>query len=122
LVSRLALPVYGIDLSEGLKIIPLGLGRNGGTSKATEIVITQRTKRNRDVFLLDFDDPGTHAQKELETLDQDVLLLDVNLACSRMGGNIEIEDLISIGCLNRFYAEHMDLRPEKERRFGLFSG
>jgi hypothetical protein len=114
LVCQLARPVYGIDLGQGLTIIPLGLGRDGGTSKTTEIVVGQRTKRNRDVFLLDCDEPGRHAQKELEVLDQDVVLLDVKLACSRIGEAVEIEDLISVGCLDRFYAENPDLRPEME--------
>jgi hypothetical protein len=114
LVCRLAQPLYGIDLQQGLTIIPLGFGRDGGTSRAMEIVVGQRTERNRDVFLLDSDEPGRHAEKELEVLDQDVMLLDVKLACSRFGENVEIEDLVSVGCLDRFYAEHSDLRPEVE--------
>jgi hypothetical protein len=114
LVCHLALPVHGIDLGQGLAITPLGVGRDGGTSKVTEIVVTQRTKRNHDVFLLDGDEPGRHSQRELETLDQDVLLLDVKLACSGMDGDVEIEDLIDVGCLDRFYADHPDLRPERE--------
>ncbi|MEZ5399217.1 MAG: hypothetical protein R2729_06070 [Bryobacteraceae bacterium] len=114
LVCQLALPAHGIDLGQGLTIIPLGSGRDGGTSKATEIVVNQRTKRNRDVFLLDYDDPGRHTRQELETLDQDVLLLDVKLACSRMDDDVEIEDLINVGCLDRFYADHPSLRPERE--------
>jgi hypothetical protein len=114
LVSRLAHTAYGIDLGQGLTIIPLGVGRDGGTSKVTGIVVGQRTKRNRDVFLLDCDEPGRHAQQELEILDQDVLLLDVKLACARMDEDVEIEDLISVGCLDRFYAENSSLRPERE--------
>jgi hypothetical protein len=114
LVCRLALPVHGMDLGQGLTIIPLGPGRDGGTSKTTEIVVNQRTKRNRDVFLLDGDEPGRQALRDLETLNQDVLLLDVKLACSRMDADVEIEDLINVGCLDRFYGEHLDLRPEKE--------
>jgi hypothetical protein len=114
LVCRLAYPVYGIDLGQRLTIIPLGVGRDGGTSKATETVVSRRTKRYHDVFLLDCDEQGRHAQKELEMLDQDVVLLDVTLACSRMGDDVEVEDLISVGCLDRFYAENSNLRPEKE--------
>jgi hypothetical protein len=114
LVCQLALSVHGIDLGQGLAIIPLGAGRDGGTSKATEIVVNQRTKRNHDVFLLDGDEPGRHAQQELQTLDQDVLLLDTKLACSGMDEDVESEDLINVGCLDRFYAEHPALRPERE--------
>jgi len=114
LVCRLAKIAHGVDLGEGLSIIPLGLGREGGTSKITEIVIGHRTERNRDVFLIDCDDPGQHAQRELEVLNQDVLLLDVKLACGQMADDAEIEDLISVGCLDRFYAEYSTLRPERE--------
>jgi len=114
LVCRLAHSAHEIDLGQGLTIIPLGVGRDGGTSKVTEIVVGQRTKRNRDIFLLDCDEPGRHAQKELEILDQDVVLLDVKLACARMDEDVEIEDLISVGCLDQFYAENVSLRPERE--------
>jgi hypothetical protein len=113
LVRRLALPVHGIDLSQGLAIVPLGSGRDGGTSKATEIVVNQRTKRNRDVFLLDCDEPGRHAQQELETLDQDVMLLDVKLACSRMTDNVEIEDLMRRTCAQHAASR---MRPPSYKR------
>jgi len=114
LICRLALPVHGIDLGEGLAIIPLGQGRDGGTSKATEVVIGRRTKRNKDIFLFDSDEPGRHAQEELAILDQEVLFLDSKIACSRVDPDVEIEDFVSVGCLDRFYVAHPDLRPEKE--------
>jgi hypothetical protein len=114
LVCRLALPVHGIDLEEGLAIIPLGQGRDGGTSKAAEVVVSRRTKRNKDIFLFDWDEPGRHAQKGLEALDQEVLFLDGKIACSRVDPDVEIEDFVSLGCLDRFYVAHPDLRPEKE--------
>jgi len=114
LVSRRALQVHGVDLEQGLAIIPLGLGREGGTGKVADIVVAGHTKRNRDIFLLDADEPGRHAKEELEILDQEAVLLDSNIACSRVEPEVEIEDFISIGCLDRFYAAHPQLRPEKE--------
>jgi hypothetical protein len=114
LVSRLALAAYGIDLEAGLAIIPLGQGRDGGTSRATEVVVGKGTKRNRDIFLFDADEPGRHAQKELQILDQEVLLLDSKIACSRIEADVEIEDFISVDCLDRFYGTYQDLRPERE--------
>jgi hypothetical protein len=114
LVCRLALPVHGIDLGEGLTITPLGLGRDGGTSKATEVVVNRRTKRNKDIFLFDSDEPGRHAQADLSVLDQEVLFLDSKIACSRVEPDVEIEDFVGLGCLDRFYSAHPELRPEKE--------
>ena len=84
------------------------------TSKATEVVIRERTRRNKDIFLLDSDSPGRHAEQELKTLDQEVLFLDSKIACSRVEPEVEIEDFLSLGCLDRFYLAHPDLRPEKE--------
>jgi hypothetical protein len=114
LVCRLALPLHGVDLEEGLSIIPLGEGREGGTSKVTEIVVSRRTKRNKDIFLFDADEPGRHAQEELDVLDQEVLFLDFKVACSRVETDVEIEDFISLACLDRLYRAYPDLRPEKE--------
>ena len=73
LVCRLALSVHAVDLQEGLSIIPLGEGRDGGTSKAMEVVVNRRTRRNKDIFLFDADEPGRHAKAELDVLDQEVL-------------------------------------------------
>jgi hypothetical protein len=66
------------------------------------------------LFLLDFDDPGRHAVEELRALQQDVMLLDPRLSCSRHDGDVEIEDFIALGCLDDFYNGHASLRPEKE--------
>ncbi len=114
IVSRLAKEAQGTDLEGGLFILPLGAGREGGTSKAPDVVFSERTRKNRDVFLLDFDESGRHAREELQILGQDVILLDPKLSCSRSDEDAEIEDFVSLSCLDRFYEAHSDLRPEKE--------
>jgi hypothetical protein len=114
LVARLANGAHGIDMEEGLAILPLGEGRQGGTSKALEVVLTRRTRKNRDVFLFDFDDAGRHAQEELEILKQDVVILDPRISCTRSDSSAEIEDFISLACLDRFYEANTELRPEEE--------
>jgi hypothetical protein len=114
LVSKLVAQVHGINLEEGLSILPLGEGRGGGTSEAVDVVLANRTRRNRDVFLFDLDEPGRHAQEKLQNLGQDAVLLDSSIACSRAEQEVEIEDFISLSCLDRFYGHHTDLRPEKE--------
>jgi hypothetical protein len=113
LVSRLAREAHAIDFEDGFSILPLGEGREGGASKAAEAVIKERTKKNSDVFLLDFDESGKHARDELQILDQDVIL-DPKLSCSRSDADVEIEDFVSLSCLDRFYDASPSLLPEKE--------
>lgn len=103
-----------VGLLEGLAIKPLGESRDGGTTKAVEIVLSHRTRRHHDIFLLDFDEPGRHAQEKLQLLGQDVILLDPRISCSRSDSDVEIEDFIDVSCLDRFYEANPDLRPEKE--------
>lgn len=114
LVSTLAKQTLNIDLEDGLSILPLGTGRGGGTSKIQDVISSEQTRRNHDIFLLDFDDPGRHAREELRILGQDAMLLESRLSCSRSDSDVEIEDFISVYCLDRFYEAHLDLRPEKE--------
>jgi hypothetical protein len=108
LVSKLA------GLEGGLTILPLGLERDGGTSKVIDIVFKEQTKRNKDIFLLDCDEPGRHAKEELEVMGQEAILLDAKISCSRVEMEVEIEDFVSLSCLDRFYKEHSFLRPERE--------
>ena len=112
--AGLARELHGVDLEEGLAILPLGEGREGGTSKAGEIVLTYRTRKNNDVFLFDCDADGRHAQKELTVMKQEAAVLEPELSCSRHRGDAEIEDFISVECLDRFYEDHPELRPEEE--------
>jgi hypothetical protein len=108
LVAKLA------KLEGGLAVLPLGLDREGGTAKAIEIVIKERTRRNKDIFLFDSDQPGRHAKEELGVIGQEAILLDPKVSCSRVEPEVEIEDFVSLACLDRFYEEHTQLRPEKE--------
>jgi hypothetical protein len=114
LTSRLAKQARNIDPEDGLSILPVGEGRGGGTSKVQDVVVSHQIRRNLDIFLLDFDEPGRHAKEELQILGQDVLLLDPKVSCSRSDSDVEIEDFINVSCLDRFYEAHPDLRPEKE--------
>jgi hypothetical protein len=114
LVSRLAGEAHAVNFEDGFSILPLGEGREGGASKAAEVVIKERTKRNSDVFMLDFDESGKHAKDELQILDQDVILLDPKLSCSRSDADVEIEDFVSLSCLDRFYDASPALLPERE--------
>ena len=114
LVARRFANTHSLDFDQGLLIMPLGIGREGGTSKISEVVISNQTRRNNDLFLLDFDEAGRHAEEELHALKQDAMLLNPRLSCSRHDGDIEIEDYIALGCLDEFYETNQSLRPEKE--------
>ncbi|WP_433968302.1 hypothetical protein [Tunturiibacter gelidiferens] len=114
LVSKLAYAAKGVDVAESLSILPLGSGRDGGTSKVPEIVVEKSTRRNRDLFLFDCDQPGRNAKEKLQILDQDAVLLEPQLSCSRCDTEVEIEDFVSLSCLDRFYEHHSAYRPEKE--------
>jgi hypothetical protein len=114
LVSKLAHAAGCSNLEEGLSITPLGLGREGGTDRISAIVVEKGTRRNKDLFLLDCDEPGRHAKEKLHILEQDSLLLDPQLSCSRCDTEVEIEDFISLSCLDRFYEQHQNYLPEKE--------
>src|SRR5712691_8095546 len=57
----------------------LGENREGGTSKILEVVLSEQTQRNMDIFLFDYDGPGRHAQEDLQVLQQDAMLLEPKL-------------------------------------------
>jgi len=114
IVSKLVKTSLGSDLEEGLIILPIGENRDGGTSKILDVVLSKQAQRNKDLFLLDCDMPGKHAQDELKVLQQDSMLLEPKLSCSRASSEVEIEDFISLSCLDRFYEAHTELKPEME--------
>lgn len=112
--AALAKQRHGVDLEEGLAILPLGEGREGGTSKAGEVVLTYHTRKNNDVFLFDCDSDGQRALEELTVMKQEAMTLKPELSCCRYKGDAEIEDFVSLHCLDRFYEAHPELRPEEE--------
>lgn len=114
LVAKLGRASRGFDVHESLSIIPLGEGRDGGTSRIPTIVVEMGTRRYSDLFLFDCDPPGRSAKEKLQILEQDAILLDPQLSCSRCDIDVEIEDFISLSCLDRFYQQHPDYLPEKE--------
>jgi hypothetical protein len=114
LASKLGRTKYDVDLEESLSIISLGTGRDGGTGKILSIIVERGTRKNSDLFVFDCDDPGRQAKDKVATLDQDAILLDPKLSCSRCDLEVEIEDFISLGCLDRFYLQNAEFRPEKE--------
>lgn len=110
--------LYGMDLKGGLDIRPLGSDREGGTLHIPEIVAQHNANKNRDLFLLDNDEAGRQAEKKLKVLNQSVKLLPKEFLRKQPSTDssleIEIEDLVSLDCLDRFYTGHPELTPEYE--------
>ena len=118
LASRLAAGRLNGGLLEGLEIVATGMGREGGTTNMISVVMERRTHKSRDLFLLDNDPPGRRAKEILKDLDQRTMLLP-EVFCRKQGAcadmvEVEIEDLISLSCIDRFFEARRDLTPEYE--------
>lgn len=118
LAGKLATARLGTELTAGLAFRPLGGGREGGTSNITEVVVQHNTNKNRDLFVLDNDAPGRLAEGKLKTLNQSTKLLPKEFLRKHPSTDssleIEIEDLISLDCLDRFFIKNPNLTPEYE--------
>lgn len=106
-----------VDLLKGITINPLGEGREGGTSQLISVVTEHRTNKVKDIFLFDNDDSGREAVKKAGTMDQRCLLLPREFSRRPEVGDsveVEIEDLLSVDCLDKFYESHPHVSPELE--------
>ena len=121
IAARLAMDRGAPDLWRGFAILATGVGRDGGAGQATSVVAREATQANRDLFVLDNDPRGRAAKEKLEALNQKVLLLhDAFLRKHRATDDnveVEIEDLVSVECLDRFFEARTDLSPEFEALF-----
>jgi hypothetical protein len=102
-------------LLSGLEIGLIGTGgRGGGTSRLPETIARERTSPDWDLFLFDNDESGREAGALISKLGQRSLILPLQLAASASEDNIEIEDLVSVECLDQFYEGECNLSPESE--------
>ena len=102
-------------LLSGLEIGLIGTsGRGGGTSRLPETIARERTSPDWDLFLFDNDESGREAGTLIRKLGQRALILPLQLAASASEDNIEIEDLVSVECLDQFYEDEFNLSPESE--------
>lgn len=113
LATRLAQEKDGINYLKGLLIEIME-----GTTSLSSILRDNQISSERDFFLFDNDDDGQRARDQLKKLDHntDVLpqyFLRKSIPTDRHL-DIEIEDLINIDLIDKFYKENREYIPEFE--------
>lgn len=102
----------GIDLLEGISLIPVGKGREGGATNVARSIITLKelAKTNPVLAVLDNDQMGRLVAEALDRLGlqrkKDFILLDRKyFPLKNYQGNpdVEIEDLLSEAILRKFH-------------------
>jgi hypothetical protein len=105
------------DLLEGCHIIAAGENRSGGAEGVFRRLLALRVSDQEAVGLLDNDDVGRKQSKIARGNDLEVVVLPVEFDRLQLGdtAEVEIEDLLPVDVLERFYLEHADLRPDEVR-------
>lgn len=120
--ARLASNEWGVNLLSGFMVRPPGDDREGGAEKALRELIRLDAQDIIAVGLFDNDEPGNSAFKEAKRYTRHkihVLPFEFDpLRNSKGSGKIEIEDLVSIELLERFYEANDNLQPEERTTRG----
>jgi hypothetical protein len=120
--ARLAYDHWGFDLLAGCHVAPPGEDREGGADKAVRELFLLDARGITSVALFDDDDPGRNALKDARKFSrQKVHLLPAEfdpLKNPNGSGKTEIEDLVSLSLVERFYAENPTLEPEERTARG----
>jgi hypothetical protein len=104
------------DLLSGLELQAAASGRGGGAEAVTARLLGLRESGITAVGIYDNDAPGRRAVKLARERGLHWLLLPENLDPLRRRGDqlaVEIEDLLPVDLLMRFYEQHSDLLPEE---------
>ena len=102
-------------LLAGLELRLIGTaGRGGGTSQLAETIAREQTSPEWYLFLFDNDSSGRAARDLVSKLGQRFLILPQPLATNSWLDDFEIEDLVSVDCVDRFYESETNLLPEAE--------
>jgi hypothetical protein len=116
--AQLAESERGWQLLDGCRILPSGEGRSGGARAVWQKLIELVAGSIDCVGLFDNDDVGRREAAAGKALGLPVELLPAQfdrLALVPEQRTVEIEDLLSIDLLDRFYNQHRDLEPEEIR-------
>lgn len=120
--ARLAQGRWDCDLLAGCRVAPPGEDREGGAEKAVRELFLLDAQGIPAVALFDDDEPGRSAAKDARKFSGQkvhVLPAEFDPLQNQLGrGRTEIEDLVSISLLERFYAEHHELEPEERTTRG----
>ena len=115
--ARLAQEQWGVDLLAGFRVSPPGEDREGGAEKAVREMLLLDARGVPAVALFDDDEPGRSAAKSVrEFSNQKVHVLPAEfdpLKNPNGSGKTEIEDLVALPLMERFYAENSEFQPEE---------
>ena len=114
--ANLAETAHNWDLLSGLELQPAGSGRGGGGEAVTARLIGLREGGVIAVGIYDNDAPGRRAAKLARERGLTCLLLPEGFDPLRRRGDqvaVEIEDLLPVDVLMRFYEQHSDFLPEE---------
>ena len=94
--------------------LSLGECREGGTSKIPDVVVVQNTSGIRTFSWSISTIAADTQRRNCECLTKKWFCLILNISRTRSDSDVEVEDFLSVSCVDRFYEAYPDLRPEKE--------
>ena len=107
----------GWQLLDGLDVRPAGSGRGGGGNEVVQRVLEFGRDGVAALGLFDCDGPGRDAFDLARKQQLERLLLPFQfdpLQRDAENARVEIEDLLPVEILTRFYAEHQEMHPEEK--------
>jgi hypothetical protein len=107
----------GWQLLDGLDVQPAGAGREGGGIAVVQYVAELRRDGISALALFDYDKSGRDAFDAAGRQSLERLLLPMHfdpLHRDAMEARVEIEDLLPVDMVARFYAAHDSLSPEEK--------
>lgn len=106
----------GWQLLDGLDVQPAGAGREGGGIAVVQHVAELRRDGISALGLFDYDTSGRDAFEAASRQNLERLLLPTHfdpLHRDAVEARVEIEDLLPVDMISRFYATHAPLSPEE---------
>lgn len=116
--ATLARARWGWSLLDGCEVVPAGDDRRGGAEKVWHRLFELTAHSVDCIGLFDNDDVGRREHKVTRKQNQRAELLPPEFDRLRLPQDhrsLEIEDLLCLRVLDRFYEEHADLEPEERR-------
>jgi hypothetical protein len=118
LAADLAERAWGWRLLDGCELQPAGAEREGGATAVWRRLFELSARSIECVGLFDNDDVGRREMQTARRLNLRADLLPSEFDRLRLPADqrsLEIEDLLCLGLIDRFYQAHADLEPEETR-------
>ena len=116
--AALASEHWGWSLLDGCEVVAAGEDRRGGAEKVWHRLFELTAHSVECIGLFDNDDVGRREHKVARKQNQRAELLPPDFDRLRLPEDhrsLEIEDLLCLRVLDRFYEEHANLEPEERR-------